>query len=68
MSVAGASVIARYIFLREMDLLGQRIGARIPLGAGAPVDLAARQIRQKHGFDIFKDLAKLHFKNYSKRA
>ncbi len=64
--VAAASVIARYVFLQEMELLGKKLGTKIPLGAGAPVDLTAKALFQKHGGEIFKDFAKLHFKNFSK--
>ncbi len=65
-SVAAASVIARFIFVREMEALGQKLGARIPLGAGAPVDQFASQLLSKYGTDVFRDYAKLHFKNYSR--
>jgi len=66
LAVAAASVIARFVFLKEMDALSEKIGSRIPLGAGAPVDQAAKLIVQKHGLAVFKDYAKLHFKNFSK--
>ncbi len=67
-AVAAASVIARHVFLREMNTLSERLGVRIPLGAGAPVDLAAVSIQKKFGREIFRDYAKLHFKNFSKMA
>lgn len=66
LAVAAASVIARHVFLLEMESLGKKLGAKIPLGAGAPVDQAAREIHRKHGGGIFKEFAKLHFKNFSR--
>jgi ribonuclease HIII len=64
--VAAASIVARAAFIRQIDRLSQRLGIRVPRGAGSPVDIAAMKIVQKHGERILEDIAKCHFKNYQR--
>ena len=66
LSVACASIISRYIFLKEIDKMSQNLGIKIPLGAGNDVDNIAKQIKDKYGIDKLKELAKLNFKNTEK--
>lgn len=66
LSVACASIISRYIFLREMYKLSEEIGEVIPLGAGSNVDLFARELVAKKGMDILNKYVKLNFKNTQK--
>ncbi|WP_315905767.1 ribonuclease HIII [Priestia koreensis] len=66
LSVAAASIIARYAFLREMDKLGKKVGVELPKGAGKHVDIAAAKIIQSQGTDVLKDLTKHHFANTEK--
>ncbi|MCM3002747.1 ribonuclease HIII [Priestia koreensis] len=66
LSVAAASIIARYAFLREMDKLGKKAGVELPKGAGKHVDIAAAKIIQSQGTDVLKDLTKHHFANTEK--
>ena len=61
LSVACASVIARYIFLLEMDKLSKRIGFTIPKGAGIAADEALKKVKKE---DLRK-YVKLNFKNVS---
>ena len=63
LSVACASIISRYIFLREIAKISQEIGKDIPKGAGTSVDEFAHQLVKEHGFDILNKIAKLNFKN-----
>ena len=66
LSVAAASILARDAFLKEMAKLGEKIGIRIPLGAGPAVDLIGKRIALEKGFAIFEDIAKTNFKNLDK--
>jgi ribonuclease HIII len=67
-AVAVASIIARYLFLQEMDQLSQQVGMTLPKGAGAQVDQAAAKLIQTHGPAILETCAKLHFTNTKKAA
>ncbi|MDD5865724.1 MAG: ribonuclease HIII [bacterium] len=66
MSVAAASVIARYIFLKEMDKLNKISGYNLHKGAGIEVDNQIRQIIEEKGKDYLYDIAKIFFANYKK--
>lgn len=66
LSVACASIISRYIFLREMYKLSEELGNTIPLGAGSNVDEFAKRIVLEKGIDILNKYAKLNFKNTQK--
>ena len=66
LSVACASLISRYIFIKEFDKLGESVDMFLPKGASNLVDEAACNIIKKYGFDKLKDLAKLNFKNKEK--
>lgn len=65
-AVAAASVLARAEFLRRLAALGKEFSVSLPKGAGAPVDVAGRQIIKSHGLATIAKVAKLHFKNYIK--
>lgn len=66
LSVACASVISRFIFLKEMNKLSNEIGILLPKGASSSVDNIAKKIIDKYGFDKLNDIAKLNFKNTDK--
>jgi ribonuclease HIII len=66
LSVAVAAIIARYQFIIEMDKLSEKIDITLPKGASASVDAIAKLIHLKHGDDIFNDIAKINFKNFTK--
>lgn len=66
LSVAAASIISRYIFLKEMKKLSEELGVEIPKGAGPIVDQVGIEIVEKYGFSKLKDIAKLNFKNKDK--
>ncbi|WP_277586664.1 ribonuclease HIII [Psychrobacillus antarcticus] len=65
-SVAAASIIARYAFLIEMDRLTEIAGTTIPKGASAKVDEIAAKIYVKHGEEFLKSITKWHFANTQK--
>jgi ribonuclease HIII len=66
LSVAAASIIARDAFLKEMAILSDKIGIRLPLGAGPAVDLIGKRIALEKGFSVFDQIAKCNFKNLEK--
>lgn len=66
LSVACASLISRYIFIKEFDKLGESVDEFLPKGASDKVDLVALKIVKKYGFDKLKEIAKLSFKNTEK--
>lgn len=66
LSVACASIIARDAFLTSLERLGQDYHLTLPSGAGTNVDKIGKQLVQKYGPDILKQLAKVHFKNTKK--
>lgn len=63
LSVACASIIARYEFLKMMDELSELVGFELPKGAGKPVDTAIKKIFMEKGLNGFKNIAKIKFKN-----
>ena len=66
LSVACSSIISRYIFLKECEELGNKLGSFVPKGAGVIVDEYGKKIVNKFGKDILRDIAKLNFKNTEK--
>lgn len=66
LSVACASLISRYIFLKEFSKLGDSIDTFLLKGASDKVDEQGLTIVQKYGFDKLKEIAKLNFKNTEK--
>lgn len=66
LSVAAASIIARYSFLMEMDKLSKQAGITLPKGAGPLVDEAGAKLIKKHGEDALRVFTKLHFANTQK--
>ena len=66
LSVACASLISRYIFLKEMDKLSKNINITLPKGAGSIVDKVGKEILDKYGENKLKEVAKYNFKNTNK--
>ena len=66
LSVACASVISRYLFLKEFNKLSNELGINLPKGAGPSVDEAGKVIVQKFGREKLNEIAKLSFKNTDK--
>jgi len=65
-SVALASVIARYSFLRKMQELSNHYQMDIPFGASEEVDRFIQAFIAKYGQDELKKVAKLNFANFKK--
>lgn len=66
LSVACASVISRYVFIKEFSKLSKELNMLLPKGASTTVDDAAVKIVKEYGFDKLKEVAKLNFKNTEK--
>ena len=62
--VALASVIARYSYLMEMELLSKKYKMTIPFGASKKVTLFAKNFVKKYGIQEFDKIAKKNFANY----
>ena len=63
LSVACASIISRYIFLKEMDKISKEIGMNLPKGASNEIDNFGKDVIKKYGKDKLNEIAKLNFKN-----
>ncbi len=66
LSVACASLISRFIFLKELDKLGKTYDVVLPKGAGYNVDEMGADLVKKYGPDILNKVAKLNFRNTDK--
>jgi len=66
LSVACASLISRYIFIKEFDKISKSLETELPKGASNLVDETGKKIVKKYGFDKLKEVAKLNFKNTEK--
>ena len=66
LAVAVSSIIARDLFLENLENLGGELGYQLPSGAGTASDKVASQILQAYGMQGLNFCAKLHFKNTEK--
>lgn len=65
-SVALASCIARYSFIKKMEEMGDKYGVKIPFGASASVDEFAQKFKKKFGITELNKNVKTNFINYTK--
>lgn len=65
-SIALSSCIARYTFLKKMDILSKKYNTNIPFGASNLVDEFAFEFKNKYGINELKKITKINFKNYKK--
>ena len=63
LAVASASVISRYIFLKEFDKISDSLHIPLPKGAGKEVDEIGKEVVETYGKDKLKEIAKINFKN-----
>ena len=66
LAVAVSSVMARDLFLENLENLGRELGYQLPSGAGTASDKVASQILQAYGMQGLNFCAKLHFQNTEK--
>lgn len=57
LSVACASIISRYTFLKKMDELSESVHIPLPKGAGINVDKVAKEINELYGISKLKEIA-----------
>lgn len=65
-SVAAASIIARYAFLAKMHSYSNQVGYKLQKGAGSEVDVQLKQLIEDKGLDFMPKIAKMNFKNFTK--
>lgn len=63
LAVACASVISRYLFVKELNKISDELHIPLPKGAGPQVDSIGQEIVDKYGRDKLTEVAKLNFKN-----
>ena len=61
-AVAAASILARDEFVKGLARLEQQIGIKLPKGASAAVDAAAKQLVDERGAEELGRVSKLHFR------
>ena len=66
LSVATSSLISRFVFLKEMDKINEKLGFIVPKGAGDKVDEIGKKILDEKGIDYLKSISKNNFKNLDK--
>ncbi|VEF94112.1 ribonuclease HIII [Streptococcus pseudoporcinus] len=66
LAVAVSSIIARNLFLENLDHLSKELGYQLPSGAGKASDLVASQLIKAYGMSALDYSAKLHFANTNK--
>ena len=62
-AVGCASIISRYLFLKEFDKLSDSLHIPLPKGAGKDVDNIGEEIVEKYGKEKLTEIAKVNFKN-----
>ncbi|HEU6448747.1 MAG TPA: ribonuclease HIII [Verrucomicrobiae bacterium] len=62
LAVAAASIIARDEFVKGLAKLEKQFGVTFPKGAGANVDMAAKEFVEKIGAGELAKVSKLHFR------
>ena len=63
LAVAAASIISRYIFLKEFDKLSDSLHIPLPKGAGKDVEVIGEEVVEKYGEKKLEEIAKMNFKN-----
>ena len=62
LAVAAASILARHEFVSRLGALEKQYGTKLPKGASAAVDAAAKEFAAKHGPEGLAKVAKMHFR------
>jgi ribonuclease HIII len=61
-AVAAASILARHEFVTRLGELEKQFGMKLPKGASAMVDSAAKEFISNHGVENLPKVAKMHFR------
>jgi ribonuclease HIII len=62
LAVAAASILARHEFVTRLGSLEKQFALKLPKGASAAVDAAAKEFIEKHGAENLPKVAKTHFR------
>ena len=62
LAVAAASILARHEFVTRLGALEKQYGTKLPKGASAAVDAAAKAFVEQHGAEGLAKIAKMHFR------
>jgi ribonuclease HIII len=62
LAVAAASILARNEFISRMAALEKQFEMKLPRGASAAVDAAAKEFIAKYGIENLSKVAKMHFR------
>ena len=62
LAVAAASILARHEFVARLAALEKEFGLKLPKGASAAVDAAAKEFLARHGVEKLSRVAKMHFR------
>src|SRR6266566_3622718 len=62
LAVAAASILARNEFVTRLGTLEKEFEMKLPKGASAAVDAAAREFVARHGAETLPTVAKMHFR------
>ena len=62
LAVAAASILARHEFVTRLANLEKQFEMKLPKGASAAVDAAAKEFIAKHGAENLSKVAKMHFR------
>ncbi|HOC55822.1 MAG TPA: ribonuclease HIII [Verrucomicrobiota bacterium] len=62
LAVAAASILARHEFVTRLAALEKQCGMKLPKGASAAVDAAAKELASRHGAEGLAKVAKMHFR------
>lgn len=62
LAVAAASILARHEFVTRLSALEKHFEMKLPKGASAAVDAAAKELIAKHGVENLPKVAKMHFR------
>ena len=62
LAVAAASILARNEFVTRLAKLESQFGVKLPKGASAAVDAAAKEVYNRQGVDLLAKVAKMHFR------
>lgn len=63
LAVAGASILARDVFVSKLAELSEKTGVSLPKGGGAQVDETAKELVKSKGQTVLNPVAKTHFRN-----
>ena len=62
LAVAAASILARHEFVTRLGALEKQFDVRLPRGASAAVDAAAKEFISRHTVENLPKVAKMHFR------